>query len=309
MLFSNFPLIEYPFVSDKKLRTKLATDVLVRLGYSEELKNNEQIFSYYRIREGETPEIIADKLYGTPEYHWTILLFNDIIDPYYGWNLQSSTFDNYMRENYPGTSLYISSIDDDNATLVSTGFSVDQTIYKTDGTLQNNNTYLGVENSRAVVYEWNPTFCELVVDQSESTFRPGDLISTVNSTGTAVIARVNRVQSKQDALHHFEKTFTSGSSGPTGEAIYINPLSEASGLSAGENQVIGSTLGFNGNVTLADTFIGVYSGVTGAVQKNNFAVSNRKYELDKTMENARIKLIRPKYIKQLPKNIKELIDA
>lgn len=308
MLYKNFPLINYTYVEGGIQKQKIVTDILKRIGYSEDLKSNEQIFTYYRVKDGETPEIISDKVYGTPEYHWTILLFNDIIDPYDDWTKSSSVLDNYLNENYPGTSLYISTTDDDQADIVTSGFYLDQTIYKTNGTLQENGIYDIIENSRAVVYGWNKTFCELIVDQNESSFAPGDLIAGVGLSGEAVIAKVNRVQDRKYALHHFEKTFNSGSSGPTGESIYINPLTEASGLSAGENQVIGSTLGFNGNVTLKDTFIGVYMGVTGSVTNNNFAVSNIEYELKENLEVGRIKLLKPNYVKTLATNIKGLLS-
>ena len=309
MLYSDFPVIEYPYLTDTELKTKLATDILIRIGYNEDLKNNEQIFTYYRVKDGETPEIISDKIYGTPDYHWIILLFNDVIDPYYEWTLSSQTMDNYLREKYPGTSLYISSTDDDNAQMITYGFYQDQTIYKTNGTLQSNGIYDIIDQSRAVVYGWNKTNCELIVDQNEGNFGVGDLIAGIGPSGDAVIAKVNRVQDRYSALHHFEKKFTSGSSGPTGDSIFINPLSEAAGLSAGENQIIGSTLGFNGNVTLKDTFIGVYMGVTGAVTNNNFAVSNLQYENDRNFEVGRIKLIRPQYIRQLPRSLKELTNG
>lgn len=309
MLYSDFPVLEYPYFQNSEFKTKIVTDILIRIGYSEELKDNEQIFTYYRVKDGETPEIISDKIYGTPDYHWTILLFNDVIDPYYEWNMSSETMSEYMIENYPGTSLYISSIDDDNAKLLTYGFYQDQTIYKTNGTLQTNGIYDIIDKTRAVVYGWNKTFCEIIVDQNESDFSPGDLIAGIGPSGDAVIAKVNRVQQRSSALHHFEKTFTSGNTGPNGSKIYINPLSEASGLSAGENQIIGSTLGFNGDVTLKDTFIGVYMGVTGAVTNNNFAVSNYNYEIEKNFGVGRIKLIRPDYIKKLPRSLKELTNG
>ena len=33
------------------------------------------------MQDSDTPEIIADKYYGNVEYHWVVLLFNNIIDP------------------------------------------------------------------------------------------------------------------------------------------------------------------------------------------------------------------------------------
>ena len=301
MLFKKFPLLEYPYInSDNTIRRKLVTDIFRRLGFSEDSKNNEEIFTYYRVKDGETAEIIADKVYGSPDYHWAVLLFNDVIDPYYGWTKSSTVLENYMDENYPGTSLYISTTSDSVAELITSGFYLDQTIYKTNGTLQANGEYDIISNTRAVVHGWNKTHCELIVNQNESNFEAGDLIAGIGLSGEALIAKVNRVQRTKDALHHFEKTFTSGSTGETGDVIQINPLSEAAGLSAGENQVIGSTLGFNGTVALKDT---------GSVTNNNFAVSNYKYELDENIELGRIKILKSDLVRKLPVDFKELINA
>lgn len=58
------------------------------------------LFQKYRISDGERPEHVADKLYGRPEYHWTILLLNDIIDPYSDWMIPQKSLDRYIEEKY-----------------------------------------------------------------------------------------------------------------------------------------------------------------------------------------------------------------
>ena len=48
-------------------------------------------FMYYDVQDGETPEMIAEKIYGSPYWYWLILLYNDITD----------TFNEYTRrESY-----------------------------------------------------------------------------------------------------------------------------------------------------------------------------------------------------------------
>lgn len=66
---------------------KQVTDITTRVVGSKEIKNNVFLYDYYDIQDGETPEIIADKLYDNPMLHWVILLCNDIIDPVYDWIL------------------------------------------------------------------------------------------------------------------------------------------------------------------------------------------------------------------------------
>ena len=37
------------------------------------------------LKKGETPEMIADKLYGDPNLHWIVMYVNGITDRYHQW--------------------------------------------------------------------------------------------------------------------------------------------------------------------------------------------------------------------------------
>jgi hypothetical protein len=65
--------------------------------------NDDGLFFTYNIKEGETPEIIADKLYDNPEYAWIILMVNGISDVYTQWPKSYSTLTRYVNKKYgPG---------------------------------------------------------------------------------------------------------------------------------------------------------------------------------------------------------------
>ena len=64
------------------------------------LKHKSLVFYQYDIRDGETPEIIASKLYGDSGYHWIILLANDIVNPYYDWPMSYENLINTIRKKY-----------------------------------------------------------------------------------------------------------------------------------------------------------------------------------------------------------------
>ena len=76
MYFANFPRIPYDSVGNKEF--KIVTNLLKRVGLRAKVKSNVLFFDTYDVKEGETPEMIADKLYDDPELHWIILLINDI---------------------------------------------------------------------------------------------------------------------------------------------------------------------------------------------------------------------------------------
>lgn len=80
--FQKFPLISYDVDGSG---AQLAIDILQRIKIRNYLKNNFLVFYTHDIRDGDTPEIIAAKVYGSTSFHWIILLANDIVDPVYDW--------------------------------------------------------------------------------------------------------------------------------------------------------------------------------------------------------------------------------
>ena len=98
MYFENFPLILYDSVGDGQF--KIVTNLLKRVGVRSKVKTNVMIFDTYDVKEGETPEIIADKLYDDPELHWIVLLFNNVTDRYHQWPMNNNQFLSYMNDKY-----------------------------------------------------------------------------------------------------------------------------------------------------------------------------------------------------------------
>ena len=78
MYFVNFPLIPYDSVGNGQF--KIVTNLLKRVAVRSKVKTNTALYDTYDIKEGETPEMLADVLYNDSELHWTILLLNDITD-------------------------------------------------------------------------------------------------------------------------------------------------------------------------------------------------------------------------------------
>lgn len=98
MYFDAFPVIPYDSKGD--LNFKDVTNLLRRVGMRAKLKSNTLLYDTYDVKEGETPEMIAHKLYGDPELHWIILLLNDITDRYHQWPMSGMQFLDYLNEKY-----------------------------------------------------------------------------------------------------------------------------------------------------------------------------------------------------------------
>ena len=64
------------------------------------MRSNTLLFDTYNVKEGQTPEIIADKLYGDPNLHWIVLYVNNITDRYHDWPLSTPQFLDMIDEKY-----------------------------------------------------------------------------------------------------------------------------------------------------------------------------------------------------------------
>ena len=98
MYFDNFPVIIYDSVGEGKYKD--VTNLLKRVAMRSKVKSNALVFDTYDVKEGETPEMIADKLYGDPELHWVILLLNDITDRFHQWPMNTPQFLAFINDKY-----------------------------------------------------------------------------------------------------------------------------------------------------------------------------------------------------------------
>ena len=79
---------------------KVVTNLLKRVAIRTKIKTNALILDTYNVKNGETPESIADKLYDDPELHWVVLMVNDITDRYHQWPMYERQFNTYLNEKY-----------------------------------------------------------------------------------------------------------------------------------------------------------------------------------------------------------------
>ena len=98
MYFNNFPLIQ--FSSVKGGEPKIVTNLLRRVALRAKVKENTMMFDTYDVREGETPEMISNKLYGDAELHWIVCMTNDIVNRFHDWPMNTNQFLSYVRDKY-----------------------------------------------------------------------------------------------------------------------------------------------------------------------------------------------------------------
>lgn len=102
MYFNSFPVI--PYKNDKDGSLKDVTNLLRRVAVRAKISANTAMFDTYDVREGDTPEIIADRFYEDSELHWIILLLNNVTDRYHQWPMSQPQFQAYVNDKYTNPS-------------------------------------------------------------------------------------------------------------------------------------------------------------------------------------------------------------
>lgn len=92
MYFRHFRTIEYAGFDVK--------DITQRVAFFEEISKNDFRSSDYIVKDGETPESLAQDFYDNPELFWVILAMNGMINPFTDWVLDTNQFESYLRRKY-----------------------------------------------------------------------------------------------------------------------------------------------------------------------------------------------------------------
>jgi hypothetical protein len=88
------------FYKSQDLSLDAVTNITSRIDVLSGVRDNPNLWTEYSVNEGDTPEIIASRVYGDPEKHWVILVLNNIIDPQFDWPLQQSDLIKFMDKKY-----------------------------------------------------------------------------------------------------------------------------------------------------------------------------------------------------------------
>jgi hypothetical protein len=97
--FTKFPKIGYD-IDNTGTNVRIVTDIIHKAKFLDIVRQNDIIFYPYDVKEGETPEIIAAKLYDSAQYHWVVLLANDIKNLWTEWPLSYDQLVAFFVANY-----------------------------------------------------------------------------------------------------------------------------------------------------------------------------------------------------------------
>jgi hypothetical protein len=165
--FNYFPKAIYsPQNAGEGYSVDYVTNITSRFGFEASFKENTSVYYKYDIQDSDTPEIIADKMYGSSEKHWVILMLNDIVDPQFDWPLDQRTINVFINEKYSA-----------NASVGQTGISWAQ---------QNTHSYYRVEK--------RTTISTGTYDEKEIQLDANTYTNTIESTNTVTLKDGNTIK-------------------------------------------------------------------------------------------------------------------
>jgi hypothetical protein len=97
--FNYFPKSLY-YLNDDQVSLDAVTNLTFKTVFNNTFKENSVVYYDYIVSEGETPEILADKIYNSSERHWIILMMNNIINPFLDWPMSYTSLNKYIDSKY-----------------------------------------------------------------------------------------------------------------------------------------------------------------------------------------------------------------
>lgn len=179
--FQGFPTIQYDvFGTGKPIEV---VDIFRAVRLKKNIRDDVLLYTYYNIQDGERPDHVSMKLYGSIDYYWTFFMVNEnLVNIFTDWPLSRAELDNKIKVKYSG---YVMSTDDDVANKFTQGETLQGLISGATASIIEKDTNLGL----------------IKLDNIVGTFKDGEIVRGKTSNDTMTSSTVIPFV---DAVHHFE---------------------------------------------------------------------------------------------------------
>ena len=181
--FQGFPTMFYDIMANGKLVE--TTDLFRAVRIKNSIRDDILLYKSYHIQDGERPDHVSLKLYGTTNYYWTFFMINEnLVNTFADWPCSRIEMDNKIRIKYQGQVLLT---DEDMSTKFVKGETIQGFISGATASITQKDTDKGI--------------IRLVPGSLVGEFRDGELVRGLTSNDTLTI---NSQRDYKDAPNHFE---------------------------------------------------------------------------------------------------------
>lgn len=177
MYFEKFPKIYYDFPQDATSSDlQILTDITVNVRIRKALLENITLYDEYDIKEGETPEMIAEKVYGNPELHWIIMLANQKYNYLNDYPMSSEELYNYAVDKYGEQNLQVIHHYEKDGIIINPTAVLKLPLH-TASLLKKHDFIIGDPQGNARIESVDATTNTCVVKMTYGSFKPGHAVT------------------------------------------------------------------------------------------------------------------------------------
>ena len=265
--FKQFPKIEYDFNRTGAVTEML--DIFRSVRALPDVIDNFSGYRFYEVINGERPDLVSTRLYGTPDFYWTFFVINDFLhDGYRSWPMSQEDLYAYINKEYAGVALEIQ-------TTTQTVDGKTTTIDSIAGKFQLGEQLVGqTSGCQGKLIKKNTDMNQLIVNNVTTAFignmhEPiGDKEAIRGATSTDLV-NTYRVYNYADAPYYYYDE------------------------SDGEKKPVTSALHITGGVETSDLAYQTY----------------RNFEFERNEERSKIRYVSPNYIEQFVDQFEELLNV
>lgn len=89
--------IQFPW---SEQQYKVAKNIFRRFKINDSAVDTAMYFRKLTVTDADRPDVISQKVYGTSDYDWVILMSNNVINPYFDWPMSQPVLDDYINQKY-----------------------------------------------------------------------------------------------------------------------------------------------------------------------------------------------------------------
>ena len=180
--FRYFPGMDYKF-GEETTNTRFQ-NISIYANVVDQVINNTTTYTEYYIKPGDRPDQVSQKLYKTPDYHWTFYLVNSDIRAT-GWPLDPRQ-------------LYDQAVDLYSTRVITTRTKLTDK-FKVGQTITGNTS-----SATATIGKRNLDLGQLFLEDVSGTFVAGENITSVNDDEVAETIVATSFEYQYNAAHHYE---------------------------------------------------------------------------------------------------------
>jgi len=181
--FKQFPKVEYDF--NRTGVKQNMVDIYRHVKPLNSFLDNTSAYKFYEVINGERPDIVSQRLYGTSDFYWTFFVVNDHLhDGYRAWPMSQEQLFAYMEKEYNGYAIETNpEVADNFKNSLSGRFTLGETITGGTSNATGTLTKKNIDMSQLVIQDVTGAFIGSVEGISNITERitgsiSGDFVDT-----------------------------------------------------------------------------------------------------------------------------------